>query len=257
MSFAAARARQEHAVPVELRFIDLYMAALGALLFLAMLLAYLLPKVPPPKADESALARSSRQPPKPLSIATREIPSGVIGAPYSAAVAYRGGAGAVEWSLRGAETLPRGIRFDAAAGVFEGSPSAAGVGRVVVRAVDAGGAIVDQPYDLVVTPPPLSATALGRWVVTAVAAISLGLLIFALRSLKQRRETVKSLRRILAGGGTTATASGGKGVEIIIKLPEGLAAYELYYRQQLRKVWWAAAFAAGAVGYAAYVWFAK
>src|SRR6266853_728910 len=103
--WGASHRTDRHAVPVEMRFIDMFMAALGALIFMAMLLAFLLRFVP-----QGATAQPSRDPrsspKKELSLLTRTLPSARVGEPYELAFAYRGGTGDIAWEIAaGAQEL--------------------------------------------------------------------------------------------------------------------------------------------------------
>ncbi len=70
----------------------------------------------------------------PLSITSAaQVPGGVLGAPYTFALAATGGAPPYTWSANG---LPAGLQVDPATGVIAGTPTAAGSFSFTVRVVD-------------------------------------------------------------------------------------------------------------------------
>jgi putative Ig domain-containing protein len=73
-----------------------------------------------------------------LAVATKFLPAATAGHAYRAKLKIRGGAGGLQWSVRGA---PAGLRLDAATGQLSGSPSVAGTFRFTVRVRDVLGAV--------------------------------------------------------------------------------------------------------------------
>lgn len=73
-----------------------------------------------------------------LAIAGKSLPAATAGQAYRAKLTVRGGAGGLQWSLRGA---PAGVRVDAATGRLSGVPARAGAFRLTVRVRDSLGAV--------------------------------------------------------------------------------------------------------------------
>jgi len=80
-----------------------------------------------------------------LAIASKFLPAATAGHAYRANVKIRGGAGGLQWSVRGA---PAGLRIDAATGRLSGSPSVAGTFRFTVRVRDVLGAVSAKTFVL-------------------------------------------------------------------------------------------------------------
>ena len=73
----------------------------------------------------------------PLEILTTSLTPGVVGLPYSQALAARGGDGTYAWTLT-AGTLPAGLSLDGATGVISGTPVKAGGSMFLVQVVSGG-----------------------------------------------------------------------------------------------------------------------
>lgn len=135
-----------HEVPIEMRFIDLFMAAFGALVFMTMLLVIVGSRMP---SD----AGSTGAPPKPaaagLRLLTKDLAPARMGVAYSFPLAVRGGTGALAWELT-AGTPPDGTKFDTSEGVIQGTPTREEASRFVVRVRDASGGSAEAGYELVV-----------------------------------------------------------------------------------------------------------
>ncbi len=71
-----------------------------------------------------------------LTIVTTSLPSGTVGAAYSAQLASSGGTSPVSWSLSGGSSLPPGLTLDAATGTIAGTPTAASTYVFTVAATD-------------------------------------------------------------------------------------------------------------------------
>ena len=82
-----------------------------------------------------------------LAIASKFLPAATAGHAYRANVKIRGGAGGLQWSVRGA---PAGLRIDAATGRLSGSPKVAGTFRFTVRVRDVLGAVSAKTFVLTV-----------------------------------------------------------------------------------------------------------
>ena len=91
--------------------------------------------------DTADLAAGSNQPPVAASrllIVTNALPSGQVGAIYTApALLSAGGNGAVTWSLAASSVLPSGLTLSAA-GVISGTPTLAGTFPFTIQALSAG-----------------------------------------------------------------------------------------------------------------------
>ena len=77
-----------HESPIEMRFIDFFMAAIGALIFMAMAFAYLV-SGQPTRATDGATAPSNT--PERLMLSTKTLPPAQAEQDYELAFAYRGG----------------------------------------------------------------------------------------------------------------------------------------------------------------------
>jgi hypothetical protein len=168
--------------PVELRFVDMFMTALGSLLFLSLLLIFLVRWLPQ-EADQPTQTETRRA--EPLRIATTILLPGRQGSPYVMALAYRGGTSPIVWSVPPERnTLPPGLTFDGAAGELRGTPRTPGAWRFVVTARDATGARDSRDYQIVIERPPAASRAsAGLWVAACLA------LVFALLAWHQNRVT--------------------------------------------------------------------
>ncbi|MGZ4314896.1 MAG: Ig domain-containing protein, partial [Gaiellaceae bacterium] len=80
-----------------------------------------------------------------LALATKFLRATSAGRAYSAILKVRGGAGGLQWSVRGA---PAGLRMNAATGRLSGVPAAPGRFRVTVRVRDALGAVSTKRFVL-------------------------------------------------------------------------------------------------------------
>ncbi len=92
----------------------------------------------------------------PLSITSRFIPNGAVGADYAATLAATGGVTPYTWSAD-LQTLPPGVSLSSA-GVFSGKPTRAGSFRISVRVTDLRGSSDGTVFPMTVTGPPLSIT---------------------------------------------------------------------------------------------------
>jgi hypothetical protein len=150
----------EQRTPVEMRFIDMFMTALGSLLFLAVLLSFLIIHLP--RSGQTITA------PRPMPIAklrilTKTLPDARVGEPYYFALAYRGGTGPISWKISLNEA-PLGISFDPEQGVFSGVPSEVDTKRFVVEARDARGPAEPRDYSIRVTSAPVTAQTVSMWI---------------------------------------------------------------------------------------------
>jgi Putative Ig domain len=107
--------------------------------------------------DEKAMVLSSG--PVPLSVLTSSLPSGVVGAPYTAHLAAAGGTGSDTWSISSG-SLPAGLTLNGSSGVISGTPSAAGKASLTVTAADSGSPAqhASAALSISVSLPPRSVT---------------------------------------------------------------------------------------------------
>jgi len=127
------RGAERYAVPVEMRFVDMFMAALGALIFMAMLLAFLLKFIPVQgEGTPSPLPAAST-----LRLLSPQLAPARVGEPYEYPFAYRGGTSAVRWEIvAGARDAAPDLRFDAQQGTLSGTPTAPRSIHFVLRVRD-------------------------------------------------------------------------------------------------------------------------
>jgi hypothetical protein len=89
--------------------------------------------------------------PPPITITTATLPSGTVGSFYSTTLVADGGVPPLVWMISSGE-LPPGLTLDAGTGVIAGTPTAAGVWRIVVVASDGAGS-ASRALDLAVDDP--------------------------------------------------------------------------------------------------------
>lgn len=217
---------ERHAVPVEMRFIDLFMAALGALIFMAMLLSFLLRFLP--AATEHG-GRDTPQPDAPgrLEIATRRLPPARVGEPYEVAFAHRGGEGAIAWRIaKGEEEVPAGMRFDPATGMLAGTPTAPATARFVLGARDAGRGSAQRPLELVVEPAARGSGRIETWVSLLLLAAVLLLWISAIGATLETKGRLAMLRTAYAEGRSAVRIRVSRTEEHEVELPAGIGDYQ-------------------------------
>ena len=214
-----------HVPPVEMRFIDMFMAALGALIFMAMLLAFLLRftprdhvQVPSPPVPGMTF---------PLRIVTASLPPAQVGQPYEVAFAYRGGSGRVAWTVpAGLREIPAGLRFDPQRGVLTGTPTKRAAARFVLRAADALGTVDQRPFELLVEPPRAGST--RRWEIVS-ASIAAGILLLIwlaiLVGTAEFKGRLATLQEAWSQGRSDVTWQRGLHEEETIRLPAGIDIY--------------------------------
>jgi len=215
-------------VPVEMRFIDLFMAAVGALLFMAMMLAFLLrflhTSEPHPFSGEIETPFQA----EPLQIVTQTLPPARIGEPYAFAFAYRGGSGPIHWAIiAGAAELPHGLIFDPSSGLLSGRPATRADARFVLQAADGHRDQNQRPFELLVQ----EATGKGsrRLELSFAAAVLLIFLFVWLGSLsviKSYGHNILVLEKAWAGGQTSITWKKGEIERETIVLPQGIGLYK-------------------------------
>lgn len=215
-------AGERHAVPVELRFIDMFMATVGALIFMAMLFAWVigntrsddLVKVDPPPGT------------MPLTLLTKALPHAQIGQRYDVALAYRGGTAPIRWDIEsGSKEIPAGMRFVDNLGAIRGIPTREMTARFVVVLRDAAGARVRQPYELRIDPRPMAAKNIEMVLFAAIVVASAWWWLRAFRTARGWGKTAEMLANAFHRGQTRVKAPVGSGVEQAIELPSGIIYY--------------------------------
>lgn len=88
-----------------------------------------------------------------LTIATTQLPNGVVGLVYSQGIQIVGGTGPFTYSL-GTTTLPVGLTLDPSSGVISGTPTTAGTTSFTVTVNDSGNPVqvASQNYSLTIDP---------------------------------------------------------------------------------------------------------
>ncbi len=210
----------EKAPPIEMRFVDMFMAALGALVFMAMLFAFLLASRPPEgKRPES---RSWLAQAGPLRLATTSLPPARAGETYEVPLAYRGGQGKVIWELAAGQ-VPPGIRFDPGRGALAGKPSTEGVSSFVVRALDRVGSSDQRPFELLVQAPLTGSKTWEK--VLAIGLLGLlGLIMAAFFGISRNTDRLTRLLEQADQEGQTEYRFRRTATEVVsISLPDGIA----------------------------------
>lgn len=208
----------EKAPPIEMRFVDMFMAALGALVFMAMLFAFLLASRPPDVPG----SRSWPVQAGPLRLATTSLPPARAGETYEVPLAYRGGQGKVIWELAAGQ-VPPGISFDPGRGALAGKPSTEGISRFVVRALDHVGSSDQRPFELLVQAPLTGSKTWEK--VLAIGLLGLlGLItaVFFAISMSTERLT-RSLEQAYREGRTEFNYQRHASELVSITLPDGIA----------------------------------
>jgi hypothetical protein len=193
-SWKHVRHAPEHRSPVEMRFVDMFMTALGSLIFLALLLSVLVAyidksgiAVTPPEKGQAALTR--------LRLLTRILPAARVDDPYELVLAHRGGTEPLKWSvIAGRGGIPSGIAFDEERGSFAGTPLETGSYPVTVIVVDSKGVRANASYNLNVAPRTVSAQEVNLLIATV---LLLALLWFARKS-RQRVKVYGVINKMAA-----------------------------------------------------------
>jgi hypothetical protein len=91
-----------------------------------------------------------------LTVATSSLPTGVVGAPYTASLAATGGSGGYTWSLAAGTTLPPGLGLSS--GAIIGTPGAVGSFSFTVQVTDSSSTTAAGSLTLTVNSPGLTIT---------------------------------------------------------------------------------------------------
>jgi len=209
-----------------MRFIDMFMAAVGALVFMSMLLAFLLKYLPPPD-DRNKNGEQDQKKEEPLQILTKDLPPARVGEPYEVAIAYRGGKGRITWDVvAGAQEIPTGMHLDLGQGVLAGTPRDAGVGRFIIRVRDGLESMEERAYELVIVPAPKDSGKIGRWIAIFTMAITLLIWLITIALVLQLKQRVRELENCWERGQTYVRWETGGGVKEEVELPGGIDTYK-------------------------------
>ncbi len=217
-----------HGVPVEMRFIDLFMAAVGALIFMAMLLVVLVPAIPPaPPLPSETLPREPPPTVLHFAITSRSLPPARVGEPYEVAVAFREATGRVAWRVAaGKEEIPAGLRFDTTSGVLAGVPKERTTARFVLHASDARSNEDQRPYELVVEPPARdSRRRMEFWFGAVSILLTLLAWLFCLVAIRHMKNRIAELKEAWQEGRASVTFRG-LHQEQTVYLPGGIRDHE-------------------------------
>lgn len=78
---------------------------------------------------------------------TKDLPSGIVGRPYTAKLVTQNGKGPFSWQVRG--DLPPGIRIQHSTGFLSGTPTKAGTYKFTVTVIDRGtGSTISREFTL-------------------------------------------------------------------------------------------------------------
>lgn len=214
-----ARGAERYAVPVEMRFIDMFMAALGALIFMAMLLAFLVGRIPPVSPPPPSVNVES------LHLLTGFLPPARAAQPYEVAFAYRGARGPVTWEVAaGSQEIPSGMRLDTQLGILAGTPSNAGTAHFVLRVRDSAKSKDERAYELKIEPERKSSRGYERWLAGIVIGIAWLVQIFSIGIYFNEKKEVAYLEQMYKNGHTSVRAKTADGVYEIVELPRGIYA---------------------------------
>lgn len=212
--------------PIEMRFIDMFMAALGALLFMAMVLAFLIGNRPPNLSPDGYSSPETIIKSEPLKILTRSFPDAATGKPYELPIAYRGGSGPVKWELAaGEQELPHGIKFDQETGTLYGTPSKEGISRFVVHVRDNNTAQA-LPYELNIYRGQSENRGVEKWFAGIMLLVLLFVWYFTFAPIRQTRDTIIDMEKAYRSGQGNYAIGTGQGIVELITLPEGITSYQ-------------------------------
>jgi autotransporter-associated beta strand protein len=101
-----------------------------------------------------------------LVIATSSLPNWTETKAYKQSIATTGGTAPLAFSLSGG-TLPTGLSLNSSTGLISGTPSVGSSGSYpfTIKVTDAAGAVVSQPYTVVISAVSLGALSFNRWTI--------------------------------------------------------------------------------------------
>jgi hypothetical protein len=228
-----------HAPPVEMRFVDMFMAALGALIFMAMLMAFLLRFYPRQEAPSTVAKNGNNFRVQPFKLITRTLPSARAGERYEIAFAFQGGLPPTSWEVAaGQGEIPAGLKFDVMAGTLSGVPQKAGIARFVVKAKDQFGTMDSRPYDFTVVQPNTGSRKIENGLAIAMFLAALLLWLGTAAATLSARRVLNHLKSAQEEGQTAVRIETGPGTHEIVEFDEGgLVTYEAKLEAN-RKVSW-------------------
>jgi hypothetical protein len=227
------------APPVEMRFVDMFMAALGALVFMAMLMAFLLRFYPRSGALPPPPSKPGEHAVQPFKLTTRSVPAAQAGEAYEFAFAFQGGVPPAVWEVAAGEhDLPAKLAFDPATGTLAGIPERAITARFVVKARDQLGTVDSRPYELVVKEAATGSRKVERWLGVVMFVAVLVLWIFSILLYRAQKDELALILQARAQGQSTVHLSAGRGQVKVIQIQEGGAETSRAAMQAMRKVAW-------------------
>ena len=214
-----------HASPLDMRFIDLFMAALGALLFMAIVLVLLVEPHPvPPPIPGSGSTPPVKQ--ENLKILTKILPAAETGKPYEMAIAYRGGSGPVAWDLAaGQHEIPGGMKFNRTTGILQGTPGKEGLARFVVRARDRDTSEV-QAYELNILRGKSEERGVEKWLAGILLFILVLVWFVTVFSINQAKAIIGAMEKAYQSGQSAYAMTIDNGITEHITLPQGITTYQ-------------------------------
>jgi hypothetical protein len=93
----------------------------------------------------------------PLTITTRDLPRGSVGASYSQQLGASGGQTPYTWSIQSGN-LPEGLSINSTTGIIQGTPERAGTSSFVLKLTDATSASVTATLSIIINPATLLLT---------------------------------------------------------------------------------------------------
>lgn len=250
----ASCARRAPHAPVELRFVDMFMTALGSLIFLALLLVCLSDWLP-----RQAQTHNSENPthPEPFRIATTVLLPGQAGDPYAMALAYRGGTGRVRWTLStGKDNLPPGVEFDDEQGQVQGTPTKSGLFSFVVTARDETGETDSRGYKLFVERIYVNRSSVGAWVAIVLLALIIIVAFYHRLASASWGDIANNAQAAYDGGSTVYGYRFGGHGQTTYDLPAGIALLKANASQCERRFRVLAAAGVAVAAYAVWaIWF--
>lgn len=230
---------ERHAPPVEMRFVDMFMAALGALIFMAMLMAYLLRFYPLRETPSTIASSGNDYRIQPLKLTTRVLPFARAGEPYEIAFAFQGGLPPATWEISAGQTeVPVGLKFDPTVGTLAGIPQNAVTARFVIKAKDQSGNTDSRPYELAVVPPAVGSRRIENGLAIAMFIAALLLWLITLAAMASERRMLNHLREAQASGKTGIRIETGAGTHEVIDFDEGGIATHEARLQTSRQISW-------------------
>jgi hypothetical protein len=219
----------DHEPPVEMRFIDMFMAAIGALIFMALLMSVVVGEIESASAGPGRGSGGAGPSPRmekrlPLTIVTKQLPDASTGEPYEVAFAYRGGAAPVEWEIvAGKQELPQGLAFDPKDGVLAGIPQDVRTVRFIVQARAGSSDVAHRPFELRVVEGGRGSKGVPAWVRTALLLVVALLWLFSVVAVLAQKQRLRTLEEAWElGEKEVAIQTPGSAETTLVALPAGI-----------------------------------